>query len=127
MSGPTQPKTFMITIPLYACRVMVQKGGCQDAFLKKWERWLGVKNDWMSTGQVEAGVLRHERFPGMLGLYFREPKPEPEIIAHECCHLAIRMLDRIGAKGLGIGDHEEPFAYLVEWLFKKVAAGRSNG
>jgi len=107
-------------VPIYDQRVYVTtKQSEVDAI----DRYMHCGNIEWHLRRHSAGYCVHEvqeqtGIPLFLVVLRRPIKPHA--IVHECGHLALMIAERVGIKVSY--DDQEPFCYLLDWLFAKVTA-----
>lgn len=83
--------------------------------------WFGEDHGFENNPTAAASVFSasHEDYGRLHLVFFREWAGDPDswaLLAHEAAHLANDQMTKIGQELTP--DHDEPYAYLVEWIVK---------
>ena len=119
MKPPKWPKTVRsFEIPIYGVRLYVITSRDEA---KQCDYYLHRTETWPIDGT--SGFAIYEK-----NLLFFDPlfaiavfNPLPSVIAHECAHIAFRLLGRVGVP-VQEGKANEAFCYLLDWLVTQVTA-----
>ncbi len=110
-------------VPIYGTRVYLTTKQSEVDAIDRYMHLGGI--EWHLKRHAAAFLVHEVQERTGIPLYllvFR--RPSPQVIVHEVAHLALTIC---GNLGIGFGstrehDEQEPFCYLLDWLFTKVTA-----
>lgn len=105
---------LLVNVPLWECDVhFVTARTMAGALAAARRRWPALSADLASLSHDDEGAVMV--LPGEAGVLALLPSDaKPGVVAHECLHAAVRVLDRAGVKVSARDD--EPLAYTLGWL-----------
>jgi hypothetical protein len=127
----SKEKTMSISgfdMVMYPCQLWVVVNGDIEGVNQAFEDCDG-KPFTESPAKADARVMfAVEKETGLCGamIYTREKDIAYDVIAHEAVHAADAVFDYICAYSQSFQDGNEPYAYLVGWIFKQTCQGIKN-
>ncbi len=126
MSKPKKLKTTVFNDDIFLFGWMVCCHGTLQEAIDKFAKRIGV-DPWSSEPKARRnGHFCADRSHKSGLLWFPTKDPLVSVVAHECFHATMFVMNSLDIKTVG-EQEEEVFAYYMEWLLAKVLGERNSG